>query len=350
MKRLRLLRVFLLLIVLGPNGFAGQKAVVETKETQPQEESWQFKLDVPIWLAGIAGQTGVKGKQAGVDVGIGPILRHLNFITSLSAEARKGRLGFYADFLYLDDRAGTSPSGLVSSLALRTNEYLADAEVNWRVVDSPKGWIEVRAGCRYTNLYDRLGLSPNTLAIAATSVNLTNAAAADVRQILANQLSSLDGRHPVLPVPPLAAGQKERLLEAVQAARADPELAAALKSGVQARIDQAKSAVQRRIAGILEQGLSRTFSLGQDWFDPYVGVAARYNIAPAFYALAKADIGGFGVGSQFTWQAYGAVGCQITRRVYSEAGYRWLYVDYRNGGFIYDVATRGAQIVVGVVF
>jgi len=62
------------------------------------------------------------------------------------------------------------------------------------------------------------------------------------------------------------------------------------------------------------------------------------------------DIGGFGVGSQLTWQGYGALGCQFTQRIYSEVGYRYLYVDYQHDGFVYDTATRGAQITVGVVF
>jgi hypothetical protein len=44
------------------------------------------------------------------------------------------------------------------------------------------------------------------------------------------------------------------------------------------------------------------------------------------------------------------LGCQISRNFYAEAGYRYLYVDYQNNGFVYDVSQHGAQIVLGVNF
>jgi len=351
MKRIPPPLVVALLLAFAAPVFAGTEKAVELAQVEPPEEPWEFNLAAPIWVAGVEGQTGVLGKAVGVDVDASPILRHLNFTTSLSAEARKGPLGFYADFLSLDDRAGVSTPGIVSSLALRVDEYLADAEVNWRVIDRPWGWVEVRAGCRYTNLYNRLGLSPDSGAIEKTSVRLTDAAAAEVRGILNDDLHRvLDGKNPILPLPPLAADQKAKLLALILQAKADPELAAALQSGVQSRIDQAKRNVQNKIERILQRGLSRTFPLGEEWFDPYLGLAYRYDFRKPFYLFAKADAGGFGVGSRFTWQGYGAVGCQITRRLYSEVGYRYLYVDYRNGGFTYDIATRGAQVTVGVVF
>ena len=351
MKQTSLPRVLLTLLILGSSAFAGNETAVANKQVEPLTEPWQFNLAVPGWGAGIEGQLGVLGKTAGVDVGPGPILRHLNLAASLSAEARKGTLGFYADFLYLDDRAGVSTHGLVSSLALLVHEYLADAEVNWRLIDQPCGWLAVRAGCRYTNLYSRLSLSPDSGAIDKTSVRLTDAAAAEANKILSDALRGvLDGKAPVLPLPPLAADQKEKLLALILAAKQDPELAAALQSGVQSRIDQAKHNLQEKIERILHRGLSQTFALEEAWFDPYFGLAGRYNFSGPFYFTAKADLGGFGVGSQLTWQGYGALGCQLTRRVYSEVGYRYLYVDYQHAGFAYDTTTRGAQITVGVVF
>ena len=90
--------------------------------------------------------------------------------------------------------------------------------------------------------------------------------------------------------------------------------------------------------------------MAHDWIDPYVGVRARYQWSPAWYLTAKADVGGFGVGSSFAWEVYGALGCQLTRRVFAEAGYRYLYTDYHHNGFIYNVTTSGAQVTFGVVF
>ena len=53
----------------------------------------------------------------------------------------------------------------------------------------------------------------------------------------------------------------------------------------------------------------------------------------AWYLTGKADIGGFGLGSEITWQAYGALGCQVSRWCTLEAGYRYLYTDYNQGWF-----------------
>ena len=52
-------------------------------------------------------------------------------------------------------------------------------------------------------------------------------------------------------------------------------------------------------------------------------------------------------------QAYAALGCQITRIIHAEVGYRYLYEDYRDesaNDFLYQVSLHGAQITVGLKF
>jgi len=49
-------------------------------------------------------------------------------------------------------------------------------------------------------------------------------------------------------------------------------------------------------------------------------------------------------------QAYGALGCQVTRSIYSELGFRYLYYDYDSGGFLYKVSMYGPQITAGIIF
>ena len=64
----------------------------------------------------------------------------------------------------------------------------------------------------------------------------------------------------------------------------------------------------------------------------------------------KADIGGFGVGSQLTWTAEGAIGCQVTPRIFTEVAYRALAYDYEGNGLTYDMITHGPQATVGITF
>ena len=60
------------------------------------------------------------------------------------------------------------------------------------------------------------------------------------------------------------------------------------------------------------------------WCDPIVGLRGRFNLNKVFYLAAESDVGGFGIGSQIAWEAYAGLGCQITRNIFSEIGYRYL--------------------------
>jgi hypothetical protein len=332
-------------------GVAGDKTVVTQVETVSLSDPWEFKLGIPGWIAGVWGDVGVRGRSVRVDVSPETILEHLNFTAAFNAEVRKGRFGVYADFLYLSAQSGTPTPGLVARIDLRVDQVLADLDLNWRLMEGPCGWVDVLVGVRYINLYERLGLNPNNGAIARASERFVDAATSDVGKLLDQALHGvLDGKDPALPVPPLAGGIRDRLLGAIEEAKRDPALAAAMASGDPARISAAETKVERKIARILERELSRSFSLNKWWFDPYLGVRAQFNLSRALYLKAKADIGGFSVGSRITCEAYGAVGCQITRTIYSEAGYRYLYVDYRRNGFIYNVSTGGAQVTVEIAF
>ena len=79
----------------------------------------------------------------------------------------------------------------------------------------------------------------------------------------------------------------------------------------------------------------------------------RFNLNKAFYLTAESDVGGFGIGSDIAWQGYAALGCQLTRLIYAEAGYRYLYDDFRDesaNDFLYQLSLHGAQITVGLKF
>jgi hypothetical protein len=86
-----------------------------------------------------------------------------------------------------------------------------------------------------------------------------------------------------------------------------------------------------------------------DWVDPLVGARVRHRLAPGQELTLRADIGGFGAGSQFSWNAIAAYNCEIAVRdgiTYSLLlGYRALSVDYEQGSgrtkYEYDVLQHG---------
>ena len=44
------------------------------------------------------------------------------------------------------------------------------------------------------------------------------------------------------------------------------------------------------------------------------------------------------------------MGINLTRNVFVETGYRYFYMDYKNGGFLYKAAEAGLFTGIGVKF
>ncbi len=86
----------------------------------------------------------------------------------------------------------------------------------------------------------------------------------------------------------------------------------------------------------------------QNWIDPVLGARFRLNLNKGFFAKVYGDAGGFGVGSQLTYQTYAGIGKEFKKRFSMLLGYRYLYVDYKNGGFLYNVHMQGLQVGFGI--
>lgn len=92
----------------------------------------------------------------------------------------------------------------------------------------------------------------------------------------------------------------------------------------------------------------------KDWIDPFVGLRLRLNLTKDLLLVLRGDVGGFGVGSEFTWNASAVLAYNISRVVSVGLGYRALGVDYESGSgsskFKYDVTMYGPLIGVGFRF
>jgi len=92
---------------------------------------------------------------------------------------------------------------------------------------------------------------------------------------------------------------------------------------------------------------------GQDktWVDPIAGVTVRTPTKRVQLRLYT-EVGGFGAGSDFTWQVFPDLGVNLTRTASLEFGYRWLDINYATGEgndeFRYDMLTQGP--VIGFAF
>jgi opacity protein-like surface antigen len=93
------------------------------------------------------------------------------------------------------------------------------------------------------------------------------------------------------------------------------------------------------------KGNSFSASSRQAWVDPLIGARFQSELPHDFFFRALADVGGFGVSSQFTWQLVAGFGYHLTDHSSILLGYRAIGTDYTNAGYTYDVVTSG--IVLG---
>ncbi|MBA1156719.1 hypothetical protein [Microvirga mediterraneensis] len=95
-----------------------------------------------------------------------------------------------------------------------------------------------------------------------------------------------------------------------------------------------------------------------DWLDPMIGGRIRYTVAPGHELLLRGDIGGFGLGSDLSWQAIGAYGFELgtyqSITFSGVIGYRALYVDYAQGEgrqrYQFDMLQHGPVLGISARF
>ena len=390
------------LLLLGLTSMVGAGTVASDVITPPAEDDsgWTFRAEPYGWLTGLSGRTGIGPLAVDVDQSFSDIFDDINMAAALQLEARKGRLGILADGFYADlGSSGDTPGPLYDDAGLDIKQFIGELAVAWRVYESPKGFVDVYAGMRYNDLKtdisgtaDVAGNQAIGEAVADRVVSSVGdfvdervsdradefkAATAAEREMIKSEtrnavlaeaagrvsgaiergLRRHDFRGRSEPMDRLVRKVKREVrAERMEVARAHAQLAAtrlsasanaALQSEVakaQARVDQAEAALAKAIGNRITAGLPTEASADVNWIDPIIGVRAQYDLTDKWYLAGKSDIGGFGVGSDFTWTAQATVGYQINESVSTEIGYRYMDSDYTDGAFVYDVASHGLYL------
>lgn len=355
----------LAVLVLGATALAGDNDKKAITPTEPEPaQPWRFSLSLPAWIPWQTGEVGINGTTSHIKLGPNDLIPKIDMIATVRAEAHKGRFGVMGEYSYMSLSDGAGATGLVKKLDVRMDQHLGELALSWRVAEGERGWLDAFGGVRYTNLYQAVGIHPDEGAIDDASRRLVDAVADRlahgvkerlvplVQQRVTDRLTSLRENAPTLPQGPLgdairgAAAQRVRAI--VNQRRA--ELDGAIKSGVQARVDAVKASISREIAHALRDKLDTRVARTDDWWDPFVGLRGHYDLSKAFYLTGRADIGGFGVGSELSWQVNAGLGCRVTRYLYTEMTYRLYDVNYRHDGLTYDVLTHGFELSAGINF
>ena len=141
----------------------------------------------------------------------------------LGAEVQKGRFGALGEFLYLNAQAGTGESsGLVSKVDLGLQEFIGAIRASYRVIEGPRGCLDLLAGFRYYLSWPADGLTSQQQAIDGASTQLVDQFAQElatpdsdlrnlIRQNIEDELRRADGSNPKLPVGPIAADKRAEI-------------------------------------------------------------------------------------------------------------------------------------------
>jgi hypothetical protein len=90
------------------------------------------------------------------------------------------------------------------------------------------------------------------------------------------------------------------------------------------------------------------------WFDPMLITRLTTPAGKKFIGQFRGEVGGFGIGSDFSWQVQALAGYRFSKLFDMTAGYRAIGLDYSSGEgantFVYDVITFGPVIRFGFSF
>lgn len=75
--------------------------------------------------------------------------------------------------------------------------------------------------------------------------------------------------------------------------------------------------------------------------DPIIATRINAQVAPRLSALIQGDLGGFGVGSDLTYQVTGTLNYRVSDRFFISAGWRHLHLDYASGGTRFEGSQTG---------
>lgn len=96
----------------------------------------------------------------------------------------------------------------------------------------------------------------------------------------------------------------------------------------------------------LTGGGSAPFADNKSWMDPVVMARATARLGGPWSMTIAGDVGGFGAGSELTYQLLGSINYNKDERKTFRVGYRVLSVDYNKDGFVYDIRMQGPVVAM----
>ncbi len=84
--------------------------------------------------------------------------------------------------------------------------------------------------------------------------------------------------------------------------------------------------------------------------DPIIGGRFHMSLSERWLLTLRGDIGGFGVGSDLTWNVAARLGYRLSERTTLAFGYRHLDIDYDSGKLELDAEFSGTFLGMSLGF
>ena len=271
---------------------------VPPSEIQPWCETpapLEIRIGIPGWLAGVSGDTGVKGVVTSPDVSFDQLLRHLTHVPIvLSADVRYQRWEFFGDGQYMEVGASATLPGLLftnANLHLKTG--LAEGFVGYRLINCDKANLSLFAGARYSYQGGDLSIFDN----------------GDARLVILRRLL----------------GIRKKLAFSDSTDWVDPVIGA-----------RGKVKIWKAISLYAEGDVGG--------FDANSGSAFELHRQGRTIVRESVD------SSDWSYQVQGGLELQVSRWFWAQAGWRYLKYDYNQSGFTNKTELNGPLIQGGVNF
>jgi len=255
----------------------------------------EIRIGVPGWLAGVSGNSGVKGVVSDVDVSFDQLFTHLTHVPlSLSVDVRYQRWEFFGDGLYMEVGASASLPGLLftnANIHLKTG--LGEGFVGYRLINCDKATLSVFAGARYSYQGGDLSIFNN----------------GDARLVILRRLL----------------GIRNKLAFSDSTDWVDPVIGA-----------RGKVKIWKAISLYAEGDVGG--------FDANSGSA--FEIQREGRTIAREPVDS----SDWSYQVQGGLEFQMSRWFWLQVGWRYLKYDYNQEGFTNKTALNGPQVQGGINF
>jgi opacity protein-like surface antigen len=261
-------------------------------ETPPP---FEIRIGIPGWLAGLSGDTGVKGVVSSPDVSFDQLLRHLTHVPIvLSADIRYQRWEFFGDGQYMEVGASATLPGLLFTNAnLHLKSGLAEGFLGYRLINCNKAALSLFAGARYSYMGGDLSIFDN----------------GDARLVILRRLL----------------GISKKLDFSGSTGWVDPVIGA-----------RGKVKIWKAISLYAEGDVGG--------FDANSGSA--FQVQRQGRTLVKTPISS----SDWSYQVQGGIEVQLTRSMWSQLGWRYLKYDYVSEGFTNKTELNGPFVQAGINF